>query len=307
MSDTSQLWNDGTDQGLPFCRAAATNAAPKYNSDRMVPFRTVGLDATASLKVSFWRSTVEEAKQQGDLDYVTVAMNLGGGRVWRNNESTPTEMGAIAMHPFEGAHWRFERPVSFVKLYLPFGLVSGVCEALFDRELAPTGLRMPIAIRDQGLCGAAHRIQSNLLVLTPTNLILDSWSLILSEFVVRRFYKDADRHTHPSFGKIPARNVARVVDYIEASIDQDLRLAPLASVAAMSVYHFARRFRETVGVTPHAYVLSRRLDRARGMLRNREISVAQVAAACGFSSQSHLTTTFSNAFGVTPGKFRRAL
>lgn len=307
MSDTSPRSNDATAQGLPFCRAAASNAAPRYHSDRMAPFRTVGLDATASLKASFWRSTVEEANQFGDVDYVSMAMNLGGGRVWRNNEPAPTDVGAIAMHPFEGARWRFDRPVSFVKLYLPFGLVRGVCEALFERELAPAELRMPIAIRDQGFCGAAQRIQSNLLVSAPTNLILDSWSLILSEFVVRRFYRYASRHSHPSLGRIPARSVARVVDYIEGSIDQDLRLGQLASVAAMSVYHFARRFRETVGVSPHAYVLSRRLDRARGMLRQREITLAQIAAACGFSSQAHLTTTFLNAFGATPGKYRRAL
>jgi len=307
MSDTSGRAIDATAQGLPFCQAAASDAAPRYNRNQMAPFRTVGLDATVSLKASFWRSTVEEAKQLGDLDYVSIAMNLGGGRVWRNDESAPTEPGAIAMHPFEGAQWRFERPVSFVKLYLPFGLVRGVCEALFDRELAPTGLNMPTAIRDQGFCGAVHRIQSNLLVSAPTNLVLDSWSLILSEFVVRRFYEYANEHSHPSFGRIPARNLARVVDYIEGSIDQDLRLGQLANVAAMSVYHFARRFRETVGVSPHAYVLSRRLDRARGMLRHREITLAQVAAACGFSSQAHLTTTFSNAFGVTPGKFRRAM
>jgi len=306
MSDKSRFSN-ATAQGLPFCRAAASDVAPRYYSDRMAPFRTVGLDATASLKASFWLATVEEAKQLGDLDYVSIAMNLGGGRVWRNNESAPTDVGAIAMHPFEGALWRFDGPVRFVKLYLPFRLVSGVCEALFDRELAPTGLGMPIAIRDQGLCGAADRIQSSLLVSTPTNLILDSWSLILSELVVRRFYRYANRNTHASLGKIPARNVARVIDYIESGIDQDLRLAPLANISAMSVYHFARRFKETVGVSPHAYVLSRRLDRARDMLRYRELTLAQIAAACGFSSQAHLTTTFLNAFGVTPGKFRRAL
>lgn len=307
MSDTSQPSNDATARGLPFCRAAASNAAPRYNGHQMAPFRTVGLDAAATLKASFWRSTAGEAKQLGDIDYVSIAMNLGGGRVWRNNEPTPTEVGAIAMHPFEGAHWRFDRPVSFVKLYLPFGLVRGVCEALFERELTPAGLRMPIAVRDQGFCGVANRIQSNLLVSAPTNLILDSWSLILSEFVVRRFYRYASGQSPPSLGKIPARSVAHVVDYIEGSIDQDLRLGQLANVAAMSVYHFARRFRETVGVSPHAYVLSRRLDRARDMLRHRQITLAQIAAACGFSSQAHLTTTFSNAFGVTPGKFRRAL
>lgn len=97
-----------------------------------------------------------------------------------------------------------------------------------------------------------------------------------------------------------------VVDYIEANLDRDLRLSALANVSAMSVYHFARRFKETLGVSPHAYVLSRRLDRAQCMLRQRQATLAQVAAACGFSSQAHLTTKFSSAFGVTPGKFRQA-
>src|SRR6478752_2621101 len=304
MPSSTRPPNETTQPRLPLCSATSFETAPRQNTHVVVPFRTVGLGEAAALKASFWCSTVEEAAQAGDFDYVSIAMNLGGGRVWRNGESAPTEVGAIAMHPFEGARWRFEPPVSFVKLYLPFKLVSGVCEGLFDRELEPTGLRMPTGIRDPGLCGAANRIQSRLRVATPTNLLLDSWSLILSELVVRRFYGRAKANLHPAFGKIPAYSLARVVDYIESSVDQDLRLAPLAEVAAMSVYHFARRFKETLGVSPHAYVLSRRLDRAQAMLRDGEASLAHVAAACGFASQSHLTTTFVNAFGVTPGKFR---
>jgi AraC family transcriptional regulator len=74
----------------------------------------------------------------------------------------------------------------------------------------------------------------------------------------------------------------------------------------MSVYHFARRFKETVGESPHAYVLSRRLARAQHMLRRRDSSLVDVAAACGFSSQAHLTTAFRNAFGATPNTYRRS-
>lgn len=289
---------------LSFCRAAASDVAPRQNTHVIAPFRTVGFEATASLKASFWRSTVEEATQAADFDFVSIALNLGGGEVWRNNESAPTEIGAIAMHPFEGAHWRFKGPVRFVKLYLPWKLVSGVCEGLFERELSPTGLRMPTGVRDKTLCGAAQRVQSRLIASTPANLILDSWSLILSELVVQRFYGHT-KTPRASLGKIPTRGVARVIDYIEASIDQDLRLDRLANVAGMSVYHFARRFKETVGVTPHAYVLSRRLARAQGMLRHSASTLADVAAECGFSSQAHLTTAFVRAFGVTPGKFRQ--
>ncbi len=97
-----------------------------------------------------------------------------------------------------------------------------------------------------------------------------------------------------------------MIDYIEAGLDQDLDLASLANVAAMSLYHFARRFKETVGMSPHAYVLSRRIRRAQAMLGDRRGGNLEcVAAACGFSSQAHLSTAFRHRFGITPSAYRR--
>lgn len=292
---------------MAFCDEAASDVAPRYlESDIIAPTRTIGLGANTTLKATFWHSTIEETPQIGDLDFVSIALNTGGGRVWRNDETTPTDVGAIAMQPFEGAHWRFENSVSFVHLYVPFNLLGAVCESLFDRQLAHAELRMTSGIRDDKLCNAARRIQHGLSLIEPENLILDSWALILSEILVRRFSSHAERHVHTSFGKIPARGVARVVDYIEASIDRDLDLASLASVAAMSVYHFARRFKETVGMSPHAYVLSRRIRRAQEMLDRGGGSLAHVATVCGFSSQAHFTTAFQRGIGVTPGEYRRS-
>lgn len=294
-------------QGLAYCRAAASDAKPRYMvSDVAAPFRTVGVHDRSSLKASFWNATVEEARQLGDPDFVSIALNVSGGRIWRNDEARPTEAGAVALQPFDGARWRFELPVSFVHLYVPFELVCGVSESLFEEPLTPCELGTPAAVRDEGLCRAASKIQSSLSAIEPTNLILDSWALVLSELVVRRFSRHSGKPARVAFGKIPVRSIAHVVDYIEAEIEQDLRLAALARVAAMSPFHFARRFKETVGVSPHAYVLGRRVERARGMLRRSESSLAQVAAACGFSSQSHLTTAFQSVLGVTPYRYRRA-
>jgi AraC family transcriptional regulator len=129
-------------------------------------------------------------------------------------------------------------------------------------------------------------------VIEPTNLILDSWALILSEILVRHFSSHDDTHPRTSFGKIPALGVARVVDYIEASIDRDLDLASLAGVASMSVYHFARRFRETIGISPHAYVLCRRIRRAQEMLGRDRSNLTQLSAACGFSVRRTLQRCF---------------
>ena len=129
-----------------------------------------------------------------------------------------------------------------------------------------TFLPAPRHHRDAGLCGAAQSIQSGLRSIEPTNLILDSWALVLAEILVRRFSSHAERPVRGAPGRIPARGVAHVIDFVEAGIGEDLRLESLADVAAMSPYHFARRFKETVGVSPHAYVLARRVRRAGEML-----------------------------------------
>jgi len=312
MPNPASTNRDGRDatiaQGLAFCDPAASDATPRYLESAVIaPTRTIGLGAKTTLKATFWQSTVEETLQLGDLDFVSIALNTGGGRVWRNNETTPTEVGAIAMQPFEGAHWRFEKPVSFMHLYVPFNLLGAVSESLFGRELAHADLRMRSAIRDDQLCGAARSARYGLSSIEPTNLILDSWALILSETIIRRLSRHAGRHARTSYGKIPARGVAHVIAYIDANIDRDLDLASLAGVAAMSVYHFARRFKETVGLSPHAYVLSRRIRRAREMLDRGETSLALIAVACGFSSQAHLTTAFLRDLGVTPGEYRHSV
>jgi len=249
---------------------------------------------------------VEESPQVGDLAFVSIALNTGGGRVWRNSERNATGIGAIALQPFEGARWRFEYPVSYTHFYIPFKLVGDVCESLFDRELRHTDLRMLSGARDEILCGAASTINARLMSVAATNLILDSWALILAESLVRRFSVHADRSPRASFGKIPARRIAHVVDYVESSIERDLSLDELAKVAAMSPFHFARRFKETVGVTPHSYVLTRRIRHAQAHLKGTFRGIADVAASCGFSNQAHLTNTFQSALGVTPGEYRRS-
>ena len=295
-------------QRLSFCGNAVSDFAPRnLESDVIVPVRTIGIGANSSLKATFWHSTVEQCDHNGDPDFVCIALNTGGGPIWRNNETIPSQVGSVAMQPFEGASWRFEYPVSFVQLYVPFTLLRTVSESLFNQELAHDKLQMPSGVRDDRLCSAVQSVRYALSLVEPTNLILDSWALILSEILVRDFSSHSDKHPRTSFGKIPALGVARVVDYIEAGIDRDLDLASLASVASMSVYHFARRFKETIGMSPHAYVLCRRIRRAQEMLNRGRSNLTQVSATCGFSSQAHLTTVFRRSLGVTPGEYQRTI
>ncbi|WP_169803247.1 helix-turn-helix transcriptional regulator [Janthinobacterium agaricidamnosum] len=91
----------------------------------------------------------------------------------------------------------------------------------------------------------------------------------------------------------------RVADFIEENLGQDLRLSTLADIAGTSKFHFSRAFRNTVGTTPHAFVIQRRLVRALALLRSKQ-PVGEVARLCGFADHAHLTRLFKHSFGVPP-------
>ena len=100
------------------------------------------------------------------------------------------------------------------------------------------------------------------------------------------------------------RDVARLIEFIEANIDTNLSLEELAAEAGLSVFHFLRSFKAATGETPHCFVSARRIARCRELLTDPSRSLAQIAYDCGYSNQSHMTTQFGRAVGMTPGAYR---
>jgi len=96
----------------------------------------------------------------------------------------------------------------------------------------------------------------------------------------------------------------RVGEYVEAHLSDTVDLATLAAVAGLSIHHFAREFKHSVGVTPHHYLVTKRVERARDMLARTDLSLSEVALAVGFADQSHLARHFRQMLGTTPGQFR---
>ena len=109
----------------------------------------------------------------------------------------------------------------------------------------------------------------------------------------------------PLSGGLTARVLRLVDDWIEAHLSGDIRLKDLAELAGLSEFHFHRMFRQSRGVPPHRWVTMQRVARATSLLADTPL--AQVATACGFSSQSHLTRTFKSQVGVTPAQYKRQI
>ena len=97
----------------------------------------------------------------------------------------------------------------------------------------------------------------------------------------------------------------RVTDHIDCHISRRITLADMAAAAGLTRMHFAAQFRASTGMRPHDFLLQRRIDRARGLLRDPKLALVDVALCVGFQTQAHFTTVFKRFAGETPNRWRR--
>jgi AraC family transcriptional regulator len=104
-------------------------------------------------------------------------------------------------------------------------------------------------------------------------------------------------------GLTPVR-LRKVMELVQAEMDSDLSLEELAEAAGLSITHFSDMFRQSTGQSPHQFVLHRRVERAKELLRAAEMRVLDVAVACGFKSQQHFARVFRSVCGASPTQYR---
>ena len=109
----------------------------------------------------------------------------------------------------------------------------------------------------------------------------------------------------PPFPAVSPQRMRRLIEFIETNLDDDLSLDAMAAEVGISPLYLARAFKKAIGQSPHQYVLARRIERAKELLRTTEMPIVDVALSVGFSSQSHLSHWMIRHAGISPAAYRR--
>jgi len=138
----------------------------------------------------------------------------------------------------------------------------------------------------------------------PQRLYVESQLMRLAVLLLDRHSTASPAARIPPPGSLTRNQARRVLDYIESNLSHELTLRELAGIVDLSLHHFARLFKRTIGVAPYRYVLERRVERAKVMLRTANASLADISLSVGFDSQSHFTSVFGRMVGATPTEFQ---
>ena len=190
-------------------------------------------------------------------------------------------------------------------LYLPALPLAATALREIDVDLRNVSLQYKGGLRDPLVEQVARTIHAEMVDPVPAGkLLVESLAAALGIHILQH-YSSLDPSPLPSVrGALDLRRLQRVKDFIEAHLGEDLTIEALANEACLSPFHFARAFKAATGMPPHRYLTDRRIGRAKPMIVEGRLSLAEIADVCGFSSQAHFTRWFKRSVGVTPGVYR---
>jgi AraC family transcriptional regulator len=131
------------------------------------------------------------------------------------------------------------------------------------------------------------------------DLLIDGLKTTLAIHLLRNYCATQPKLSSFS-GGLSRSTLQQIIEYIHEHLHQDLKLVELSAIAQLSPYHFLRLFKQQMGITPHQYILQYRIRKARQLLLQGDLSLADIAIRTGFCDQSHLTRCFKRTVGMTP-------
>jgi AraC family transcriptional regulator len=136
-----------------------------------------------------------------------------------------------------------------------------------------------------------------------SSLYIDSLTNVLAVRLLRQ-YSASKPHLAVYEGGLPQRQLQQILEYIHAHLERDIKLADLAGAIGISQFHFSHLFKQSIGTSPHQYLIQQRIERAQQLLKQTDRSIVDIAFECGFNSHSHLSKQFRQLTGMTPKSYR---
>jgi AraC family transcriptional regulator len=202
--------------------------------------------------------------------------------------------------------WEHHGRPEILQVYLRSSIFQAAVTEIYNCDNAHAELVPRFAILDPMLEQLAIAITAALRDGTAGDgLYIDTLAQMIAVHLARNHSSQSRPVSMPSVPTMSGNRMRRVLEYIEENLDSDLTLHAMAAEVDISPIYLARAFKAAVGQPPHRYVLSRRIERAKELLRNTELPVVDVALASGFSSQSHLSYWFQRYMGVSPAAYRQ--
>lgn len=197
--------------------------------------------------------------------------------------------------------WTLTAPATSLLLRLNPSLMRDTAEQMrLDPELAPA-----IHVRDPQIERIGWMMQTEEQDGHPGGRIFaDSLASALAARLLALQTLAARQLPATPVRALPAWQLRAVQDYIEANLDQDLTLAELAAVAGFSVSHFKELFRHAAGMPVHRFVLARRVERARQLLQQGQLTNTEIALEAGFAHPSHMARSIRQSLNLTPAQLR---
>lgn len=248
---------------------------------------------------------------QPPLDSHYLVMHLGGAKhVRRRNEgvevTTIAELGSITVVPVGTKYqWRTRGPIEFAHLYVPPSLLdhtaqrAGISISLHLKDAVGVVNPLLRALYEAMLREIAHGAHTDALYLDS---LLDC--LLLTAL---RHHTSARTREVRGTESLTGATRRRIADYIEANLSDSITLEQLRHLTGNSLYHFARAFRNAMGLPPHQYVLHRRIERAKALLAEGGADLELIAIQCGFRDRSHLSRRSSRLVGRSCSDYRRGV
>lgn len=285
--------------------------------------RQAGTEFSCSRLGSDWTGIDVAVARQKAVSFVSpkldchfLGLGLSGSSVMSHDFDASINPGPKCLHPgalyfvpagFEVTVDADASECSALQVMIDRRVMDDVKEALLKGDPAKGELLGFNVLPNTELQNFARAIQRELMFPSFGGaMMVDTMAQAICIEIVRHFTTGACRPPTARVALSPAQ-LKLATEFIEAHLGRKIGVRDVAEAAGASTYHFARAFKLATGKPPHQYLMQRRIEHAQDRLRWSSDRLADIAYACGFSSQAHFTTAFVRAFGTTPGTYRKAV